>query len=74
MHRAPIILIGLALLVRAITSPALGAERSLFNSDGKPVAYIDSDDEPTIYLWAGKPVAYLDEEKYIHLTVAIWGG
>jgi hypothetical protein len=35
-------------------------EISLFNSKGKPVAYIDTDDDDlTIYLWDGKPVAYL---------------
>ena len=33
-------------------------EISLFNSKGKPIAYIDTDDDDlTIYLW--KPVAYL---------------
>ena len=35
-------------------------EISLFNSKGKPIAYIDTDDDDlTIYLWDGKPVAYL---------------
>jgi len=37
-----------------------GDEISLFNSKGKPVAYIA--EELTIYLWSGKPVAYLDED------------
>ena len=37
-----------------------GDEISLFNSEGKPVAYIA--EELTIYLWSGKPVAYLDED------------
>jgi hypothetical protein len=32
-------------------------EISLFNSAGKPVAYVAED--LTIYLWSGKPVAYL---------------
>jgi hypothetical protein len=35
------------------------AEVSLFDASGKAVAYIDTDDELTIYLWSGKPVAYL---------------
>jgi hypothetical protein len=35
-------------------------EISLFDSSGKPVAYIA--EELTIYLWSGKPVAYLDED------------
>lgn len=38
-------------------------EISLFNSQGKPVAYIDTDDDDlTIYLWDGKPVAYLSKK------------
>jgi len=37
-----------------------GDEISLFNSEGKPVAYIA--EELTNYLWSGKPVAYLDED------------
>ena len=38
-------------------------EISLFNSDGDPTAYIDTDDEDnTIYLWNGTPVAYLSPE------------
>lgn len=35
-------------------------EISLFNAEGKPVAYIA--EELTIYSWSGKPVAYLDED------------
>lgn len=34
-------------------------EISLFNSKGKPTAYIDTEDGLTIYTWSGKPVAYL---------------
>lgn len=34
-------------------------EISLFNSKGKPTAYIDTEDGLTIYMWSGKPVAYL---------------
>jgi hypothetical protein len=34
-------------------------EISLFDSKGKPVAYIADDDDQTIYLWDGKPAAYL---------------
>ena len=38
----------------------LAEEISLFNSNGEPVAYIDTDDENcTIYMWNGYPVAYL---------------
>ena len=39
------------------------SEISLFNSDGDPIAYIDSDDNDlTIYLWGGNPVAYLHKK------------
>jgi hypothetical protein len=34
-------------------------EKTLFNSNGEPVAYISSDTNRTIYLWDGHPVAYL---------------
>jgi hypothetical protein len=37
-------------------------EISLFNKNGKPVAYI-ADDGETIYLWDGRPVAYLSEDR-----------
>jgi hypothetical protein len=36
-------------------------EISLYNSKGKPIAYIDSEDGLTIYMWSGKPVAYLSK-------------
>jgi hypothetical protein len=34
-------------------------ETTLFDSQGDPVAYIDTKDEQTVYLWKGRPVAYL---------------
>ena len=46
-----------------ILSLSLNAEEiSLFSSKGKAVAYIDTNEELTIYLWAGTPVAYLSED------------
>ncbi len=43
--------------------PAPAAESpdqvALFDSDGRPVAYVDVEDDRTISLWGGKPVAYL---------------
>ena len=39
---------------------AQAREISLFDSTGEAVAYIDTDSDLNIYLWAGKPVAYLD--------------
>lgn len=51
---------------QGVPGPALnsGGDRdvSLFDSTGKPVAYIDSSDGTTIYLWGGQPVAYLDTD------------
>lgn len=41
-------------------------EETLFEKDGTPIAYIDYDDDLTIYLWNGKPVAYIDSEKQIY--------
>jgi 4-fold beta-flower domain-containing protein len=37
-------------------------ETTLFNKNGKPVAYI-ADDAETIYLWDGQAVGYLFEDK-----------
>jgi len=38
-------------------------EISLFNSQGKAVAYVNTDDNDlTIYLWSGKPVAYISND------------
>lgn len=38
-------------------------EISLFNSQGKAVAYVNTDDDDlTIYLWGGKPVAYISND------------
>ncbi len=38
---------------------AIEDEITLFDSNGKAIAYIDVEDEMTIYLWNGHPVAYL---------------
>jgi len=40
-------------------SNLIAKEISFYDSKGAAVAYIDTDDELTIYLWQGKPVAYL---------------
>lgn len=37
-------------------------EETLFDVNGKPVAYIAHTDGQTIYLWGGEPVAYLDSD------------
>ena len=43
----------------------------MFNASGEAVAYIDTDDELTIYLWSGKPVAYLEERDGD--AIHVWG-
>ena len=45
------------LLALSFAALANEDETTLFDSGGKPVAYIA--EELTIYLWSGKPVAYL---------------
>ncbi len=37
-------------------------ETTLYNKNGKPVAYI-AEDKETVYLWDGRPVAYLLDGK-----------
>jgi hypothetical protein len=47
-------------LFLSVAGIATAQEISLFNSDGEPRAYIDTEDEDlTIYLWNGEPVCYL---------------
>jgi hypothetical protein len=38
-------------------------EITLYNKNGKPVAYIADDNENSIYLWNGNVVAYVYEDK-----------
>jgi len=47
-------------LALAFVANAQAREITLFDSEGEVVAYIDTSDDATIYLWSGKPVAYLD--------------
>ena len=49
----------LLLLIIGISTVSFSQEISLFDKDGDAVAYIDTDDDLTIYLWSGKPVCYL---------------
>lgn len=52
-----IFLLVIALTLSRISTASDIEEIALFNSDGKPVAYIAED--LTIYMWSGEPVAYL---------------
>lgn len=47
-------------LTLALVANAQAREITLFDSEGEAVAYIDTSDDATIYLWSGKPAAYLD--------------
>ena len=40
-------------------------ERTLFDKNGSPVAYICDDYHNSIYLWDGSPVAYLFNEEHV---------
>lgn len=35
-------------------------QTTLYDKSGQPVAYVDSLDQNTVYLWNGNPVCYLD--------------
>ncbi len=55
-----LLLVIIILTVGLVVSSSFAKEISLFDAEGDAVAYIDTSDEFTIYLWQGKPVAYLD--------------
>jgi hypothetical protein len=55
-----ILLLGAIIL---ITSVRLNAQQiSLYDKEGYPRAYIDLDNEATIFLWDGKPIAFIEPE------------
>lgn len=56
------LLVAGALLV-SFPCGARGEETVLLNFQGMSVAYIDWNDDSTIYLWGGTPVAYLEGEE-----------
>jgi hypothetical protein len=41
-------------------------DKTLFDKDGNPVAYIADDYDKTVYLWDGSPVAYIYEEEHVY--------
>ncbi len=52
--------IALFALIFALQCVAQDEEVALFDSNGKPVAYVSMrEDAATIYIWSGRPVAYL---------------
>lgn len=40
--------------------------KTLFDKDGNPVAYIADDYNKTVYLWDGTAVAYIYEEEHVY--------
>lgn len=55
-------LIVLIIFFLGLTSNVIAKQITLFDSDGDAIAYIDTNDDLTIYLWSGKPVAYLESK------------
>jgi hypothetical protein len=41
-------------------------EQTLFDGSGKPVAYICTDYQQTIFLWDGRSAAYLYEDQHVY--------
>ena len=41
-------------------------EKTLYNKNGQPVAYVAADYARMIYLWDGEPVAYIYEELHVY--------
>jgi hypothetical protein len=62
MSIGTVLLIATIAFLSATPISANDEEISLFNSKGKPVAYIAVDDGKTIYSWSGKPEAYLESD------------
>jgi hypothetical protein len=46
----------------SIVPVAFAEEITFFDKSGTPCAYVDIEDEQTIYLWGGEPVAYLEDD------------
>lgn len=42
-----------------VCGSAWATEITIFDKQGQAVAYLDTDDEATIFLWSGRPVAYV---------------
>ena len=50
------------IFIMPIVNKVYCQEISLYDSNGEAVAYIDFDDDATIYLWKGTPVAFLEKD------------
>lgn len=69
----PALAVLLAILVTTLLTTASAKEIPLVDKDGYYVAYIDTNEDSTIYLWSGEPVAYLDERGVDTLVYAFSG-
>ncbi len=64
-----------AIIFVCLLASAAASELTLFNRQGEAVAYIDTADDYTVYLWNGEPVAYLtDSSAYGSLAVYGFNG
>jgi hypothetical protein len=64
-----------ATLAATAHGPRLVAEEvTLFDADGKAVAYVVLDEEMTIYLWSGEPVAYIQRTGRKHPSIYGFNG
>jgi hypothetical protein len=50
-------------MLMALTVSTLSAQQvSLYDSDGEASAYIDYDEDGTIFMWNGTPVAFVEKD------------
>ncbi len=52
----------LVMIALAVTANCFAEELTIYDSEGRAQAYIDTDNDLTIYIWSGEPVAYLDKD------------
>ncbi len=52
----------LFLFLAVLSHCALAQQVSLYDSEGEAVAYIDYEEDATIYLWNGSPVAFIAKD------------
>jgi hypothetical protein len=58
MKKITLVLVGLLGLTLCVNAQ----EVSLYDSDGEAIAYIDYDEDATIFMWDGTPVAFIEKD------------
>lgn len=53
---------GLMVLLMVMTPTVFAQQISLYDSDGEARAYIDYDEDATIFMWDGTPVAFIEKD------------